>query len=115
MHHHIRLPKEASRVAQVLVIVEKFLLYPPNIMDPYTDASGLHGWGAYWDGRWISTQWPAEHISNDITWKEFYAIVTTVKKLGHSGNARKYFSIVIVGQYVKYGKRHPPNILRSWP
>jgi len=77
-------------------------------MDLYTNAFGLHGY--LWSGRWIQAQCPAEHINNDITWKELYATHG-----GTSGNVRKYFSIVIVGEYVRYGKTHPPNILRSWP
>ena len=48
-------------------------------MELYTDASGSHGWGAYWSGRWIQAQWPEEHINNDLTWKELYAIVALLK------------------------------------
>ena len=52
-------------------------------MDLYTDASGLHSWGAYWSGRRIQAQWPVEHIDKYITWKELYAIAAAVNTWGH--------------------------------
>ena len=58
-------------------------------MDLYTDASGSHGWGAYWSGRWIQAQWPAEHIHKDITWKELYAIAAAVNTCDHLWKRKK--------------------------
>ena len=52
-------------------------------MKLFTDASGTHGWGAYWDGRWIQGQWPMEHLHKTITWKGLYAIAAAVNTWGH--------------------------------
>ena len=58
-------------------------------MDLYTDASGRHGWGAYWSGKWIQAQWSPEHMNNDITWKELYAITAAVNTWGHLWKRKK--------------------------
>ena len=59
------------------------------VMQLYTDASGSHGWGAYWSGRWIQAQWPEEHIYKDITWKELYAITAAVNTWGYLWKRKK--------------------------
>ena len=51
---------------------------PSPALDLYTDASGVHGWSAYWDGRWIQSHWSLSQRDMDITWKEIYAIVPVV-------------------------------------
>ena len=44
----------------------------------YTNASGLHGWGAHWDGRWLQPCWSVPQTEMDITWKELFAILLAV-------------------------------------
>ena len=99
LHHHIRLTKEAHLDmywwlnflpqwnGSCCILQTEWTTSPA--MDLYTDASGLHGWGAYWSGRWIQAQWPAEHIHKDITWKELYAIVAAVNTWGHLWKRKK--------------------------
>ena len=58
-------------------------------MELFTDASGLGGWGAYWAGRWLQAQWPAEHLHKDITWKELYAITAAVNTWGNLWECKK--------------------------
>ena len=40
-----------------------------------TDASGLCGFGAYYNGRWLRGDWQESQQSEHITYKELYAIV----------------------------------------
>ena len=55
---------------------------PSPMLHLYTDASGLHGWGAYWSGRWLQSSWTPAQQHMDITWKEFFAIVSAVHVWG---------------------------------
>jgi len=55
----------------------------------YTDASGVHGWGAYWDGRWIQSLQSLSQRDMDITWKEMYVIVLAVHTWGYSWARQK--------------------------
>ena len=48
----------------------------------YTDASGLYGWGAYWEGRWLQSHWSPAQLEMDITWKEVFPIVLAVHTWG---------------------------------
>ena len=93
LHHHIKLTKEAHLDmywwlnflpqwnGSCCILQTEWTTSPA--MDLYTDASGSHGWGAYWSGRWIQAQWPPEHIHKDITWKELYAIAAAVNTWSH--------------------------------
>ena len=93
LHHHIRLTKEAHLDmywwlnflpqwnGTCCILQTEWTTSPA--MDLYTDASGTHGWGAYWSSRWIYAQWPTEHAHKDITWKELYATAEAVNTLGH--------------------------------
>ena len=51
---------------------------PSTNMQLYTNASGNHGWGAYWSGKWLQIQWSEAQLQMDITWKELFAIVMAV-------------------------------------
>ena len=62
---------------------------PSPAKNLYTDASGLHGWGAYWDGRWIQSHWSHAQSKMDITWKELFAIVVAVHTWGHFWSRQK--------------------------
>ena len=62
---------------------------PSPALNLYTDASGVHGWGAYWDGRWIQSHWSEMQHHMDITWKELFVIVLAVHTWGSSWSRRK--------------------------
>ena len=53
-------------------------------MSLFTDASGEHGWGAYWSGRWLQGGWSSSETSQDIAWKELFVIVQAVNSWGHT-------------------------------
>ena len=55
----------------------------------YTDASGLHGWGADWEGRWLQSLWSPGQHEMDITLKELLAIMLAVYTWGSSWSYRK--------------------------
>ncbi len=40
----------------------------------FTDASGLLGFGVYYNGKWISCKWPARFVNHSIQWKELFPI-----------------------------------------
>ena len=48
-----------------------------------TNASGTVGYGAYFDGHWLSGRWESDHLQQDITFKELYAILVAVATWGH--------------------------------
>ena len=83
LHHHIRLTKEAhldmywwlnflSQWNGTCCILQTEWT-TSLAMDLYTDASGTHGWGTYWLGRWIYAQWPTEHAHKSN--KSIYFII----------------------------------------
>ena len=63
-----------------LILNTRWVLSPAIHL--YTDASGLHNWGAYWDGRWLQSRWSPLQSKMDITWKELFAIVLAVHTWG---------------------------------
>ena len=48
---------------------------PSPTLHPYMDASGLHGWGAYWEARRLQSHWSLPQWEMDIT---LFAIVFAV-------------------------------------
>ncbi len=42
----------------------------------YTDASGMLGFGAYFDGAWFSGTWSDQQLLKSILWKEMFATVS---------------------------------------
>ena len=62
---------------------------PSPTLHLYTDASGSHGWGAYWSGRWLQSCWTTAQQHMDITWKELFAIVSAVHTWGSSWSRRR--------------------------
>lgn len=99
LHHHVSLTKEANlniywwlnflpQWSGTFRILQTQWTASPS-MELFTDVSGSHGWGAYWAGRWIQGQWPAEHFHKTITWKELYAIATAVNTWGHLWKCKK--------------------------
>ena len=44
-------------------------------LELYTDASGTHGYGAFFKGAWFNASWLPNQISRSIQWKELFAIL----------------------------------------
>ena len=78
---------------------------PSSALNLYTDASGMHGWGAYWNGRWIQSHWSSSQNNMDITWKELFAIVVAVHTWVPPGPARKSCFIVTTKPWWTSGTR----------
>ena len=99
LHHRIGLTTEARLDIQwwldflpgwsgtSLILNTRWI--PSVALHLYTDASGAHGWGAYWDGRWLQSRWSLPQTEMDITWKELFAIVLAVHTWGHFWSRRK--------------------------
>ena len=59
---------------------------PSHSFHLFTDASSLHGFGAYFDGAWFRGPWaPHQHLGPQISiaWQELYAIVLAAQVWGH--------------------------------
>ena len=92
LHHRISLTTEANLDLQwwldflpkwsgtSLILNTRWV--PSPALHLYTDESGLHGWGAFWDGRWLQSRWSPLQSKMDITWKELFAIVLAVHTWG---------------------------------
>ena len=52
-------------------------------LDLFTDASGLHGYGAYFQGAWLRQSWLPHQALMDIQWKELYTIVVAAMAWGN--------------------------------
>ena len=99
LHHRISLTTEAYLDLQwwldflpewsgtSLILNTRWI--PSPALHLYTDASGLHGWGAYWDGRWLQSSWSTLQGKMDITWKELFAIVAPVHTWGSFWSRQK--------------------------
>jgi len=78
LHHHISLTAEARLGLQLWLDIlprwsgSSLILHirwvPSSSLHFYTDTSGLHGWGAYWDGRWLQCCWTPLQNEMDIVW-----------------------------------------------
>ena len=99
LHHHIGLTTEAHLDFQWWIeflphwwdtsLILNHRWTPSSTLNLYTNASGVHGWGAYWDGRWIQSHRSLSQRDMDITWKEMYAIVLAVHTWGSSWARQK--------------------------
>ena len=54
-----------------------------------TDASGTHGYGAYFSGRWLRGDWTAQDEGESIEYKELYAIVVACATWGPEWSRRR--------------------------
>ena len=79
LNHHIPLTSKAQWYPMVDWLPTQMVRkrpHPEEWMDAittYTDASGSHGWGAYWSGRWLQTCWTPAQQQMDTTWKELFS------------------------------------------
>ena len=60
----------------------------------FTDASSLHGFGAYYQGAWFRGNWLPQQQLNpttgiSIAWQELYAIVAAAAAWGHTWSGRR--------------------------
>jgi len=97
--HHIPLTTEAQLDIQwwinflanwsdkSLILSNKWI--PSPMLHLYTDASGSHGWGAYWSGRWLQSSWTPAQQQMDITWKELLAIISGIHAWGSFWSRKK--------------------------
>ena len=58
-------------------------------LDLFTDASGIHGYGAYFQGAWFRQDWLPHQLSRDIQWKELFAIVVAAATWGDHWHGKK--------------------------
>lgn len=124
MHHHIRLTQQARLDLYwwlnflpswdgTSVILESNWTTNPD-MSLFTDASSTIGWGAYWSGRWIQEQWSPTDMSQDITWKELYAITAAVNTWGHLWKRKRilfYCDNQAVSDIWRKGSTRSPEIM----
>ena len=84
LSHHISLNAEAREdIKWWLTFLPQWngkykILEPGSTRCPdmqlFTDASGCEGFGIYFDGKWISSQWPTKFAAHSIQWKELFPI-----------------------------------------
>ena len=87
---------------------------PSPALHLYTDASGLHGWGAYWDGRWRQSRWSSLQSKMDITWKEVFTIVLVVHTWGSFWSRQKilfHYDNQAVVDIRSRGSTHAPHTM----
>ena len=63
-------------------------------MHLYTDASAVHGYGAYYNGAWFRGPWlPHQQLNSlsgiSIAWQELYAIIMAAAARGHLWSGRR--------------------------
>ena len=87
LHHHLRIGAEAraelewwARFLPQWNGRAKFLdpqWSSPASLNLYTDASGSHSFGAYFDGAWLRGTWPPHQTlpHRSIQWQELFAIL----------------------------------------
>lgn len=102
LHHRIHLNKEARADIQWWQSFlpswngTAFFIDPNSVnarqMELYTDASGTHGCGAYYQGNWFHHNWqPHQRLSNQISiqWQELFAILAAALTWGHLWRGKK--------------------------
>ena len=99
LHHHISLTTDAyldihwwidflpSWSGTSLILSTRWT--PSSALNLFTDASGVHGWGAYWNGRLILSHWSTSQANMDIAWKELFVIVVAVHTWGSFWSRQK--------------------------
>ena len=95
LHHHIRINSEAradlawwARFLPTWNGVAMFLdpgWISAETLNLFTDASGIHGFGGYFNGSWFRGSWlPHQELSQrSIQWQELFAIVAAAHAWGH--------------------------------
>eukprot|EP00731_Ephydatia_muelleri_P009454 Em0005g40a len=95
LHHHLRINSEAradlawwARFLPTWNGVAMFLdpgWISAETLNLFTDASGIHGFGGYFNGSWFRGSWlPHQELSQrSIQWQELFAIVAAAHAWGH--------------------------------
>ena len=125
LHHHIRINSEAradlawwARFLPTWNGVAMFLdpgWISAETLNLFTDASGIHGFGGYFNGSWFRGSWlPHQELSQrSIQWQELFAIVAAAHAWGHklAGHRIKFHCDNRL--WFMHGLVSPPGIPRS--
>ena len=122
LHHHLYLNQEAKADIQwwlnllplwngtAPILEPKWT--PSHILHIYTDASSLHGYGAFFNGAWFRGSWaPHQQLGNDISiaWQELYAIVLAAQAWGHLWTTRRILAhcdnLAVVDIWSRYSSK----------
>ena len=83
-------------------------------LELYTDASGRHGCGAYFQGEWFHHEWqPHQQLSKDVSiqWQELFAIVAAALTWGHNWRQKhiRFYcdNLAIVNSWEGKSSKHP--------
>ena len=87
---------------------------PSHIFHLFTDASSLHGFGAYFNGAWLRGSWlPDQQLGPDISiaWQELFAIVVAALAWGHQWSGRRILAhcdnLAVVDIWGRYSSKSP--------
>lgn len=124
LHHHVRLNNDAR--ADIAWWQEflptwngtaQFIDQQPTDaadLELYTDASGRHGCGAYFQGEWFHHEWqPHQQLSKcvSIQWQELFAIVAAALTWGHNWRQKRIRfycdNLAIVNSWEGKSSKHP--------
>ena len=102
LHHHIRINQEARADIQWWSTflpqwngISYFLdsdITQASALNLYTDASGTHGYGAYYQGAWFRGNWAPQQrgsAGTTIQWQELFAIVAAALTWGHQWQGKR--------------------------
>lgn len=62
---------------------------PAEALNLFTDASGTHGFGAYFSGAWLRGPWQPHQMLRSIQWQELFAILAATSTWGHRLTGRR--------------------------
>ena len=99
LHHHIRLDRDArAGIDWWRTFLPSWngtakFIHPSATsavdIELYTDASGVLGCGAYFQGSWFHLAWQPHQQPDSIQWKELFAIVAAAYTWGHAWSGRR--------------------------
>ncbi len=123
LHHRIRLTREARADLEwwhsflpswngVAMFLDPDWT-PAEDMELFTDASGTLGYGAYYDGSWLRSDWAPHqlppHVS--IQWQELFAILAAAITWGSHWHGRRILfhcdNLAIVQAWTNHSSRNP--------
>lgn len=101
-HHHISITSEARKDFDwwhrflpswngVAMMLDPHTVAAADL-ELYTDASGAHGFGAYYQGQWFRGDWqPHQTLDSgkSIAWQELFAIVLACLAWGHHWSGKR--------------------------
>lgn len=91
---------------------------PSHTFHLFTDASSLHGFGAYFRGAWLRGYWSSDQQLNpniSIAWQELFAIVVAALAWGRLWSGRRILAhcdnLAVVDIWGCYSSKSPPLCL----